>query len=258
MHPVLARFLDLEQAVNALAKSQQEDTLDADEAALVEVASETPELASALTAARGKKQVSPAVQQQLIVLATRAATRRLAQDPLMGPRIASATAALQSQGATAEEAGQLVAQAVLEEAFGFADDPDAFDRDFLAETIDSLSHLAVLDRDRVDEWLDAFTAAGPVGERPLRGRVAETLLEAAWGEGPQPINPEHLDEALDGLVEVLAESERARAAGLMGEFLGFLSSKQVVGPLRLTRLTDILESAATSGELAGDDEEEEA
>lgn len=258
MHPVIARFLDLAAAVNALEKSQQDDTLDADESALVQVAAELPELAGALTEAKGKKVVAPTTQQQLIVLATRAATRRLTQDPAMGPRISSALGALEAQGASREEAEQLVAQAVLEEAFGFAEDPDRFDQEFLGETVDSLSHLAALTQELVDEWLDAFTKAGPADQRPFRTKVAETLLEAAWGEGPQPINPEHLDGALDRLVEELARGELPRAAGVMGELLGMLASKHVVGPLRLARLTDILESAAASGELSTGEDDDDA
>lgn len=257
MHPVIARFLDLAAAENALEKSRQDDTLDADEAALVQVAAELPELAEALTEARGKKVVSPTTQQQLIVLATRAATLRLTQDPSMGPRITSAIAALESQGASRDEAEQLVSQAVLEEAFGFAEDPDRFDLEFLGETIDSLSHLGALNQDLVDEWLDVFTKAGKGEQRPFRTKVAETLLEAAWGEGPQPINPEHLDDALDHLADELAEGELPKAAGIMGELLGFLSGKHIVGPLRLARLTDILESAAASGELSGGGEDDE-
>ena len=257
MHPVIARFLDLAAVTNALEKSRQDDTLDADEAALVQVAAELPELADALNEARGKKAVSPSTQQQLIVLATRAATRRLTQDPSMGPRIASAVAALEAQGANREEAESLVAQAVLEEAFGFAEDPDRFDLEFLGETIDSLSHLGALNQELVDEWLDAFTKAGKSDQRPFRTKVAETLLEAAWGEGPQPINPEHLDDALDRLVDELAQGELPKAAGVMTELLGFLSGKHIVGPLRLARLTDILESAATSGELSHGAEDED-
>jgi alkylhydroperoxidase/carboxymuconolactone decarboxylase family protein YurZ len=257
MHPVIARFLDVAAALNAIDKSRQDDTLDADEAALVQVVSTEPELAKALAEARGKKNVPPTVQQQLIVLATKAATRRLEQDPGIGPRIASAISALKAQGASDEEAQHLVSQAVLEEAFGFAEDPDVFDKEFLAETLDSLVHLAALNQDLVDEWNDAFTRRAKPEARPLRLKVAETLLSAAWGEGPQPINPEHLDDALDRLADELTESELTSATGILGEFLGFLADKHVVGPVRLARLTDILESARRSGELRGDDDEED-
>lgn len=252
MHPVIARFLDVAAALNAVDKSQNEDTLDADEAALVQIVATDPTLAKALAEARGKKSVSPTVQQQLIVLATKAATHRLSQDPAIGPRIASATSALKAQGASDEEAQHLVAQAVLEEAFGFAEDPDVFDKEFLGETLDSLTHLAALSQEQVDDWNDAFVRAGKPEQRPFRLKVAETLLEAAWGEGPQPLNPEHLDDALERLSGELSEAELNTAAGTLAEFLGFLSGKHVVGPTRLARLTDILESAARSGELADD------
>lgn len=257
MHPIIARFLDLDSAVSALEKEQREDTMDADETALAHVAGQTPGLVEALVDARGKKAVAPGVQQQLIVLATRAATHRLSQDPLMGPRIASAIAALKAQGASEDEASMMVSQAVLEEAFGFAEDPDRFDKDFLGETLDSLAHLGALNQDLVNDWIDAWAHQGDAAERPLRLKVADTLLQAAWGDGPQPINPEHLDEALEHLSEELARTDLPKAAQAMASFLAHLSTKHVVGATRLSRLTEILKSALGSGELE-DGEEEEA
>jgi hypothetical protein len=257
MHPVITRFLDLDAAADSLSRRGRGAPTDDAEAALWRAADALPALANAVLAARGKAQVPPTTQQQLIVLATRAATSRLMDDPALGPRAAAAIAALEAHGAPREEAEQLVAQAVLEEAFGFSEDPDHFDADFVAETLDALPHLGALTQELVDEWLEAFVKAGPSAERPLRTRVAETLLEAAWGEGPQPVNPEHLDDALDHLGDALSPGERPRALAALRELLDFLAGKRVLGPQRLERLSSILASAATSGELADDEAEDE-
>lgn len=254
MHPVIARFLDPAAASSTLDKAARGDALDDDEAALAAVGNEYPELAEAVRAAAGRKSPPATTQQHLIVLATRAATRRLLADTTLGPRVQDTLAALEPYG-TREDAMALVSQAVLEEAFGFAEHPDRFDAAFLEETLASLAHLAALERDVVDDWIDAFVKAS-ADERPLRTRVAEALLEAAWSDGPEPINPEHLDDALDTLAESLTFEEVPHAAEVLADWLALLGRKQVVGPLRLARLKDILRSAATSGEWAADDDED--
>lgn len=256
MHPLIARFIDLSTAIAALEKKAQAAALDADEAAFVAAAEQEPKSRAALLKSKGKKSPSPDVQQQLVVLATRAAATRVADDPVLGPKTKAALAALIAEGATEEEAQGLVAQAVLEEAFGYAEEVDQFDAEYLAETIDSLVPLAKLNTDLVDEWLEAFAKQDPA-QKALRLTVAETLLEAAWSEGPQPISPEHLDDAIEHIADAVAESEFEKAAEVLALFLGLLSEKGVVGKQRAARLTHILRSAASSGEGEGDDEEDD-
>lgn len=258
MHPVIARFLDLSAAVTALEKKEQAASLDADEAAFAAAAEKEPRARAALLKSKGKKSASPETQQQLIVLATRAAAARVADDAALGPKVKAAVAALVAEGATDEEAQALVAQCVLEEAFGYAEDPDHFDAPYLGETLDSLVPLAKLDGDTVDEWLEAF-AKEDAAQKALRLSVAETLLEAAWSEGPQPISPEHLDDAIEHVADAVAESEFEKATETLALFIGFLAGKGVVGKERAARLTHILRSAGRSGEREGDfDEEEES
>lgn len=257
MHPLIARFIDLPAAVLALEKADQESTLDSEEAALIAAATAFPKARAAVLKARGAKSPSSEAQQQLIVLATRAATLRIQVDPMLGPRITSAKAALQGEGAAETEADDLIAQAVLEEAFGYAEDPEVFDAAYLAETLDSLAYLARVTQETIDDWLEKFARAGATGDRALRLKVAEVLLESAWSEGPQPITPEHLDDAVEQLADTVAESEFTKAAEALKQFLGFLAEQHVVGTERKARLEQVLKSATSRGAESEDDDEGE-
>jgi hypothetical protein len=247
MHPLIARFMSLPAAVSTLEKEEQESTVDSEESAFLRAAAALPKARAALLKAKGSKSPSPQVQQQLIIVATRAATLRVGDDPMLGPRVATAKAALEAEGATPAEADDLVAQAVLEEAFGYAEDPETFDGDFLAETLDSLSHLAKVTQEKLDDWLEQFARAGAAGDRALRLKVAELLLEAAWGDGPQPITPEHVDDALEQLGDTVAGSELERAARTLGELLVFLGQQHVLGAERMRRLGQVVTAAARAG-----------
>jgi hypothetical protein len=255
MHPLIARFLDLPAAITALEKEETESTLDSEESAFLAAATAFPKARAAILKARGSKNPSAEAQQQLIILATRAATTRISIDPMLGPRVTSARAALVTEGASNTEADDLIAQAVLEEAFGYAEDPEVFDATYLAETLDSLAFLARVTQETVDDWLENFARAGVEGDRALRLKVAEVLLESAWSEGPQPITPEHLDEAVELLADTVADTEFEKAASTLGSFLGFLAAKQVVGPLRKARLQQVLDSATSGGAESEDDDE---
>lgn len=256
MHPLIARFIDLPATLTALEKEASEATLDSEEAALLAAAAAAPKARAAVLKAKGAKNPSNDTQQQLIVLATRAATLRIAVDPVLGPRVTSAKAALKAEGASESEADDLIAQAVLEEAFGYAEDPSVFDAEYLAETLDSLVFLSRVTQETLDDWLEAFARAGAAGDRALRLKVAELLLESAWSEGPQPITPEHLDDAIEQLADTVAESEFGKAAATLSQFLAFLTEKQVVGPQRKARLEQVLGSATSGGAESEDDEED--
>lgn len=262
MHPLIARFLDFPTAIATLDKDG-EATLDSFESALLGSASEFPKIRSTILKARGSSRPSVEAQQQLLVLSARAAVRRICVDPVLGPLVVLAKAALQREGASAAEADDLIAQAVLEEAFGYGGDPNVFDSAFLAETLHSISHLALVTQETVDEWLDAFARGGAPGDRPLRLKAAELLLENAWGQGPEPITPEHLDDAIEQLGDAVARPDWPKATQALGEFLSYLSEKQIIGEQRRARLAHLLLSATSTRpeveteEGHGDDEAEE-
>ncbi len=257
MHPLIARFLDAGNALAALGKVAQAVALDADEAAFAEAARANGKAKAAVLKAKGKASPSPESQQALILLATEAATARVVADPALGPKAARALEALAAEGATPGEAHQLLVTAVLEEAFGYADVPDHFDAEYLAETLDSLVPLAKVTAEVVDEWLDAFAKQAEPAARALRLKVAETLLEAAWGEGPQPVSPEHVDDALEQLGDAVASSELERATTHLSAFVTFLAEKGVVGNQRAGRLLKLVASAALAGPETSTEEEDE-
>lgn len=257
MHPLITRYLDLADAVTTLEKT---GPLDADETAFVAAAAGEPKMREAVLKAKGRSQPSNQVQQQLIVLAVRAATARVYDDAVLGPKAKAALAAFVAEGASNDEAGALVSQVVLEEAFGYAEDPGEFDAEYVAEGFDTLISLAKVNADLVDTWLERWAKAGPANEQAMRLSVAETLLDAAWSDGPQPITPENLDDAVEAIADAVAESEFERAMAVLSTFILFLATEKIVGPIRADRLTKLLAAAAANakgevGDALGDDDE---
>jgi hypothetical protein len=122
--------------------------------------------------------------------------------------------------------------------------------------------LAKVNSDLVDEWLESFAKKGDAGHKALRLKTAEALLDCAWGEGPQPVTAEHVDDTLDQLETEVSHSDLSRVPSTLAAFVAFLAGKGVVGPLRLERLTAIVKtsparSAAEDDESDDDDEETE-
>jgi hypothetical protein len=257
MHPVISRFLNLTSAVETLEKSTQALNLDPVEQAFVRQASAHPAIREALLAAKGKKQPGRSVQESLIFLSTFAAMSCLREDEAFAPKLASVTNAFLKEGATEEQASQFIVEAILEEAFAYAEDPTVFDRDFFAETLGTLERLATVGPEAVDDWLEDFARAGEAAHRPLRLSVAESLLNTAWSEGPAAITPEHLDDALELLEEGIAETERTSALETLSAFLAFLGDRNVLGPLRKARLSSLIANAIQAGPDVGDDDSED-
>jgi hypothetical protein len=261
MHPLIARFLDPHAALATLDRAAQGLALDPDEAALVAEVRQEPDLEAALRKAGSGKAPSD-LPPRLIVLSVQAATTRLLEDPELGPTALAALQALRAEGATEAEARTLVAQAVMEESFGSGDDPDTFDRAFLGETLGVLPALARVDQAAVDGWLESWARAAPPERRPLRLTVAEAVLEAAWGDGPQPITPESVDDGLDRLAETVGPSELLPAIEEAGSLLEFLAAQGLVGTERLARLRRLVghagRAASEDPDEGGEPEDEDA
>lgn len=252
MHPLIARFLDLSKAAAALEKGDRGTPLDPEEAAFYAAAKGDDWAAEQIRKARGRKSPPTEAQHAQILLATEAAGALVAADPTLGPKVKRAVETLLSEGATREAADRLVDMALLEEAFGYAEAPDHFDVAYLSETFDTLGALAKVTSDTVDELLDGFAKQAPA-QKVLRLRVADALFEAAWNEGPVPITPEHVDDAMDAL----GPSEAQQAGEQLAAFLAFLAEKGLVGPERLARLTAIVKSAASGSDAEDDGEDED-
>ena len=133
--------------------------------------------------------------------------------PAPSPRTALAAAsqkareALKEEGASDEESDAFIASILLEEAFGYEQDVDAFDADYVKESLGEVPALAALSKETVDALFLAFIQGAPSEpDRKAREHMARALFEIAWSEGPTSINPEHLETLLDN--EVVQESRR--------------------------------------------------
>lgn len=252
MHPLMRRFLDLSKVTDALEQGPGDD----DARALVAAIEADGKLKQQALASKGKQIVPNDLQQRLIIASTKAATQRVSADPTLGPKVRAAIDAVVAAGGAEDEGLSLVYQSVLDEGFGWLEDPEDFDATFLGETLDALVPLATVDTDAVEGWVDAFVKQVDGPQRPLRLAVAESLLEAAWSDGPQPVAAEHVDDAMDSLARSVASNELEQAGAVLVEFLGFLHEKKLIGATRLARLTEIAKAAALAPE-QGDGEEEE-
>jgi hypothetical protein len=254
MHPLITRYLDLSKLVATIEKAGQAVALDADEAALMAALAKEPKLKDELLKAKGKAQPSGTLQQRAIILSVQAATRRLFDDAALGPKAKAALAVLEAEGASAEEGTALVSQVLLDEAFGYAEDPTEFDAAYVAETLETLVPLAKLNADLVDDWLEAWAKSGPAAEKALRITVGEALLDAAWSEGPMPIAPEHVDDTIDHLGDTVASADRIKSLEALRGFIAFLAQQQVLGAERARRLTHLVDGAVHGPALSDEEE----
>src|SRR5689334_6789782 len=127
MHPALARYLNLEVALDTLAREDAGQVLRAEERAFSAVARAHPDHRARLVGARGRHPAPPDVQESLLFLAAHAAAATLREDEALGPKLSHARAALSAEGASEPEVDHLLATLVLEEAFGYEDAAEDFD-----------------------------------------------------------------------------------------------------------------------------------
>jgi hypothetical protein len=252
VHPLIAAFLDVRTALEVMARAEGGAVLAPDEARFASAAKAHPELTAEVKTSAGKRPSEDA-QNATILLGVRAAVSSVDADPVLGPASRTARAAFTMAGASSEQIEQLLGGVLVEEAFTGDQDPTQFDLDFVKESLDNLPQLATLDGEKVSETIDAFANQIPAAQRPVSLACAETLFQAAWGEGPQSVNVEHLDEALELLTaDVPAELDAVRPQ--MAVLLRFLSAHKFIGPLRLERLLGHLSQwTPPTDEIADDD-----
>ncbi|MBN1206868.1 MAG: hypothetical protein JXB05_18435 [Myxococcaceae bacterium] len=236
MHPLIARFLSLEAARETLQKEKAGEPLTPEEQLFTATAAAHPQQRAEVLGVSGRKLASDA-QASLVLLAAHSAARAIAQDPRLAEATAKAREALASEGASEEETEAFVASILLEEAFGYEEEVDTFDADYVAEALGEVPALAALTREGVDALLLKFAQRGASeAERTARSHIARCLFDIAWSEGPAPINPEHMDTLVES--EIADASEELQEARLRAtvELLQLLAQQGLIGPLRLTRL----------------------
>jgi hypothetical protein len=236
MHPLIARFLSLEAARETLQKEKAGEPLSPEEQLFTATAAAHPQQRAEVLGVSGRKLASDA-QASLVLLAAHSAARSIAQEPRLAEATAKAREALTGEGASEEETEAFIASILLEEAFGYEEEVDTFDADYVAEALGEVPALAALTREGVDALLLKFAQKGATEtERTARSHIAKSLFDIAWSEGPAPINPEHMDTLVEA--EISGESEELQEARLRAtvELLQLLSQQGLIGPLRLTRL----------------------
>ncbi len=234
MHPVIAAFLDVNTAIDTLERGLAGTLSSPQEAAFVSAAKAHGDLSAYVLQAKGKAKPSEDAQNATILLAVRAALSVLPQDPQLAPAAKKAREALEAAGADKEQIEQLLGGVLVEEAFTGDNDPSRFDKAFVIESFGELPELAKLDADSVTDLVDRFAETSKVEARPLYVSVTDALLQAAWGEGPQSINVEHVDDALNQLA--IDENETEGVKTTLEVLLRFLAAHKFIGPLRLNRL----------------------
>ncbi len=240
MHPVLARFLAADAARETLHKQQSGGELSPEEKAFTDAAAANPKHQAVLMGVGGRA-LSTDAQASLVLLAAHAAVRALANDATLAGPTQKAREALTEEGASPEETDAFLASILLEEAFGYEQDVDAFDSEYVKEALGEVPALAGLTKEAVDALFLAFVkGAANDAERKVREGMARALFDIAWSEGPAPINPEHMEAVLDAEVVDRPEEEQEAKVQATAQLLQALAKEGLIGPIRLSRLRAML------------------
>jgi hypothetical protein len=254
MHPLIAQYLDLVQLQNVLHKTTGESAF---ENAILQVAQAHAGEAKTIVNAKASQPASAAVQAAQLFLTTEATIKVLTDDEACGPAMKRVEQAFLAEGAQPDEVTPLLGAAILEEAYGYADDPDVFDREFLLETFETLVPLASLTEEKVDGWVEAFSKSGDKRAVPLRLTVAQTLFTTAWSDGPALITAETVDDTVEALSNTLSAKDMDAAGDAMTELLDVLADRGLIGQTRLARLQTIAQMATDASTADHTDEEED-
>ena len=237
MHPLIARYLSPEAARETLQKEKDGAPLEPEERLFAQTAAAHPDKRNDLLGGKGKRHLSSDAEAAVVFLAAYAATRAIAEDPALSAATAKAREALKEEGATDDETDAFIASILLEEAFGYEEEVESFDHTYVLETLGEVPALAALTREQVDALILGFEKASrDEADRNVRARISRGLVNTAWGEGPTPINPEHMEALYES--EIATKSETEMEAGLRAtvDFLQVLAKEGLIGTQRLSRL----------------------
>ncbi len=232
MHPLIRRYFDFPTAVDALKGLAD----DADAQALGRAGEHYPDLKDTVLVHAGRKRPSSEATEALNALCAYAAALRLDDDPRLGELTRQTRAALEPL-LGAEEVTAALADVLIEDAFGTDADPAVFDAAAIEETLRALPRLAAMSEDDVLGLVDAFAKQAPAEQKELAQVVAATVFESAWSLGVVPVNAEHLREARSALEDQLTPADFERVPPHLRTLIAFLRERDVLGPLRVERLT---------------------
>ena len=144
MHPLIARYLSPDAARETLQKEKDGAPLEPEERLFAQTAAAHPDKRAALTGSATRRHPSSDAEASVIFLAAYAATRALAEDAQLGPATARARQALAAEGASEDETDAFLASILMEEAFGYEQEVEAFDATYVQETLGEVPALAAL------------------------------------------------------------------------------------------------------------------
>ena len=225
MHPITARFLSFPSAKKTLLLLHKGMSVDEEERCFEEAAKSRPELEKLILNAKNNK--PEGVQRALFWLSLKAALVSLQKDAAFIPAFSETTSALLKEGATAEQIESLFLSCLFEEAFESEYDFSEFDGAFVLESIQTLSHLACLTEDKLENLrLDFQKHATNIS--PSSWNAFHAFFHAFLQEGLEMPSEKHV-EALYASSFSLEEAE-------LHAFLDFLEAQKMVGPLRKQKL----------------------
>lgn len=239
MHPLFARFMQLEPSLKALQQREAHAAPDAEEALWLSVADTFPAARDAVAEADPEDPDDPDLVEPLILLAAHTALRALEDDARVAGPLRDAEAALLAEGASEEQARTLVASLVLEEAFDEDQPAERFDADFIATSLVEVPALAALTPASVQALREGFV--GRPGD-PTRRAAFDALTQVAWDEGPQFIHGEHLEAALEVGRQRLNKELRPGLKAALGQLLDHLAAQRLLSERRHQRLRARLEA----------------
>jgi len=237
MHPLIARYLSPEAARDTLQKEKDDAPLEPEERLFAQTAAAHPDKRGTLLGGKDKRHLSSDAEAAVIFLAAYAATRALSEDSTLAPVTAKAREALKAEGASEDETDAFIASILMEEAFGYEQEVEAFDSTYVQETLGEVPALAALSREQVDALIIGLErSARDEKERDARARLSRALVNIAWEEGPTPINPEHIEALYEAEIDGKSEAEMEAGLRAAVDFLQVLAREGLVGPQRLSRL----------------------
>jgi hypothetical protein len=237
MHPLIARYLSPEAARETLEKEKNGEPLGPEERLFAQTAAAHPDKRNELMGGKGKRHLSSDAEAAVVFLAAYAATRAIAEDPTLSAVTARARESLKEEGASEDETDAFIAAILLEEAFGYEEEVETFDSSYVQEALGEVPALAALTREQVDALILGFEkGARDETERNVRAHISRALVNIAWGEGPTPINPEHMEALYESEIADKPEAEMEVGLRATVDFLQVLAREGLIGTQRLSRL----------------------
>ncbi|MEN9796617.1 MAG: hypothetical protein RL653_313 [Pseudomonadota bacterium] len=237
MHPTLAHFLDLHVAWETLDRARKGAHLEEPGSSFAATAEAFPDLAAAVLAGKEGPKAGEEAERSLVLMAAIAtvASLEMQGSTELSDAVREAHGVLRGAGADVDQSTAFIAQLVMEEAFAFEGEADAFNEPLFLESLRSLGPLLALEEPAVTALVQAFVDGAPARKGALYRDAALGLLEQAWSEGVEPVSPEHVSAARQAL------GKRAGAAEALSAFLDALEAAKLCGPLRKAELLKSLD-----------------